>query len=157
MTTAVFSPWSWLPCLDGDERALGIMRRHYSWREYRDGRPHRLFVGPGEKMVLLTQNCKALFIWRKFIDASGQLGINCAAFRNEGDEQCHNGTHEHCSSNLIRRACELAWQRWPGERLYTYVNGKKVMSANPGYCFKRAGWNKCGETKGGLVILEVVP
>lgn len=49
----------------------------------------------------------------------------------------------------------LAWQKWPGERLYTYVNGGKVRSSNPGYCFLVAGWRKCGVTKDkGLIILE---
>jgi hypothetical protein len=49
-----------------------------------------------------------------------------------------------------------AWNRWPDQRLYTYVNPVKV-SANPGYCFKQAGWRFCGKTKGGLHILEVMP
>jgi len=44
--------------------------------------------------------------------------------------------------------------KWPGERLYTYVNSHKIRSTNPGYCFLRAGWRKCGMTKGGLIILE---
>ena len=140
--------WTWLPALDGDSRALGLMKRHYSWREYKDGRPHRLFVGPGEKMVLLNRECNALFVWRKFKDASGQQGVNCAVFRNEGPDT---------SSELIREACELAWARWPNERLYTYVNPKAIHSPNPGYCFKRAGWAQTGLTKGGLVILALAP
>lgn len=159
MTTEApaFTEWDWLPCLDGDDRARGIYSRHYSHRDYADGRNPRLFVGPGEKMVLLTQNCQALFVWRKFIDDSGQQGVNCAVFRNEGGRGCANGSHRHNSSNLIIHAVEIAWQHWPGERLYTYVNAAKILSANPGYCFKRAGWRKCGETKGGLVILEILP
>jgi hypothetical protein len=156
MTAWQLGAWSWLSVKDGDDRALGIYRRHYSHRAYKDGRKPRLFVGPGEKMVLLTQNCKALFVWRRFIDASGQTGVNCAVFRHEGSAGCKNSSHPHCSSNLISRAMELAWQRWPRERLYTYVNAKKIRSANPGYCFKRAGWKTCGETKGGLVILEAL-
>jgi hypothetical protein len=49
----------------------------------------------------------------------------------------------------------IAWQRWPGERLYTYVNPRKVKSENPGYCFKVAGWTTCGTTKWRkLTILE---
>lgn len=155
--TAVIDEWDWLACADGDDRARGIFNRHYSRRHYKDGRKPRLFVGPGEKMVLLTQNCQALFVWRKFISDDGQQGVNCAVFRNEHEGHCVNSSHKHCSSNLIRRACEMAWQRWPSERLYTYVDGSKVLSANPGYCFKRAGWRKCGESKKGLVILEALP
>lgn len=98
-------------------------------------------------MVLLTVENDALFVWRKFIDSGGQQGVNCAIFRNEGN---------FTSSSLITEAVELAWRRWPGERLYTYVNPKKIKSSNPGYCFQVAGWKKFGVTKGGLLILELV-
>jgi len=40
--------------------------------------PPKLFVGPGEKLVLRTWECDAIWVWRKFIDDSGQEGINCA-------------------------------------------------------------------------------
>jgi hypothetical protein len=138
----------WFGAKDGDRRALALYRRHYSARRYRDGRKPTLFVGPGEKMVLLTQTCDALFVWRKFISMDEQDGINCAVFRNESSA---------LSSDLIREAVDLAWRRWPGERLYTYVDPAKVKSTNPGYCFQAAGWRKCGVSKGGLVILELLP
>jgi hypothetical protein len=138
----------WLEVKDGDRRALALYRRHYSARRYRDGRKPALFVGPGEKMVLLTVACDALFVWRKFISMDDQDGVNCAVFRNESDA---------LSSDLIREAVGLAWARWPGERLYTYVNPDKVKSTNPGYCFQMAGWRKCGLTRGGLVVLELLP
>jgi len=136
---------AWLAVPDGDARARALYLRHYSARHYRDGRRRTLFAGPGEKMVLITQECDALFVWRKFIPADGQQGVNCAVFRNEGPR---------LSSELILEAEQLAWQRWPGERLYTYVAPSKVRSTNPGYCFIKAGWQRCGYTKGGLVILE---
>lgn len=142
----------WLPAKDGDPRVFGLAKRHYSFHPYRDGRREnqfyrnrRLVVGPGEKMVLLTVMCDALFIWRRFIDRSGQQGVNCAMFRNESAVT---------SSLLIREACQHAWGRWPGERLYTYVNPATIRSSNPGYCFKMAGWRTAGRTKGGLIILE---
>jgi len=139
----------WIPVKDGDDRARGIYLRHYSARKYRDGRLRRLFVGPGEKIVLLTIECDALFIWRKFISDDNQEGVNCAVFRNEGTK---------LSSDLILEAEELAWNRWPGERLYTYINDGKVKSSNPGYCFKCAGWQVFGRNKSGkLTILEKLP
>ncbi|MGP2435463.1 hypothetical protein ACTUQ0_14750, partial [Listeria monocytogenes] len=62
------------------------------------------------------------------------------------------------SSLLIQSAMQMAWQRWPGQRLYTYVNPRKVASANPGYCFKQAGWRLCGITKSRkLLVLEFCP
>jgi hypothetical protein len=138
----------WLGVKDGDARARALYLRHYSARRYRDGRSRTLFVGPGEKMVLLTLHRDALFVWRKFISMDGQEGVSCAVFRNESPVQ---------SSVLIREAMALAWARWPGKRLYTYVNPRKVQSSNPGYCFKCAGWRKCGTTKKGLIILECLP
>jgi hypothetical protein len=139
----------WLSVKDGDDRARALYLRHYSARHYKDGRKRSLFVGPGEKMVLMTANCDALFIWRKFIDDSVpiQSGVNCAIFRNESQRQ---------SSDLIHLACDIAWQRWPGERLYTYVNARRIRSSNPGYCFLKAGWRRCGQTKGRLVVLEIL-
>ena len=136
----------WHEYHDGNKIGLELYERHYSAYHYADGRERKLFCGPGEKTVLMTQKQDALFVWRKFIDDSGQKGINCAIFRNEGKIR---------SSDLIREAMAIAWERWPGERLYTYVNPEKIESPNPGYCFKMAGWKECGRTKGGLVILDV--
>lgn len=140
----------WYAIRDGDPRLRAALDRHYSARRYQDERRPRLSVGPGEKMVLMTSDSRAVFVWRKFISDNGQDGVNCAVFRNEAPEL-------YLSSDLIREADELAWRRWPGERLYTYVNPRKVASANPGYCFLMAGWHKCGATKRGLIILEVFP
>lgn len=139
----------WLQVRDGDAACLLLFGRHYSKYHYKDGRKPKRFVGPGERIVLVTQCGKAMFVWRKFIDASGQQGINCSVFRNESN---------HLSSHLINEAVKIAWQRWPGERLYTYVNAAKIISVNPGYCFKVAGWKVCGQTKARkLLILERCP
>lgn len=135
----------WWLTKDGDRACLALYERHYSAYRYADGRQRRLFVGPGEKVVLRTHGGDAFFIWRKFIDASGQQGINCAAFRNEGT---------HRSSELIRQADAVADCLWPGSRHYTYVDSTRVASRNPGYCFLAAGWQRCGFTKGGLIVLE---
>ena len=144
---------TWRLACDGDAAGRQLYARHYSARQYRDNRERKLFVGPGEKLVLVTHDYRALFVWRRFVDDSGQQGINCAAFRNEGGQ---------LSSALIRSADAIAWQKWPGERLYTYVDPGAIRSTNPGYCFLAAGWRRCGWTKGGhgrrrLRILEILP
>lgn len=145
----------WLPIKDGDPRAFALMSRHYSFQPYQDGRRQNptyrnrhLFVGPGRKIVLLGCDELALFVWRKFIDKSGQQGVNCAVFHNESG---------HRASDLIREAEEIAWSIWPSERLYTYVNAKRIRSAVPGYCFRRAKWHHCGNTAKGLLIFEKLP
>lgn len=139
---------TWVEIRDGDPSGLVLFKRHYSHRPYKDGRKPKLFVGPGEKMVLITPCARSLFVWRKFISGDGQHGVNCAVFRNEG---------AGLSSLLIMAAMGLAWSRWPGERLFTYVNPRRVNSANPGFCFICAGWRRCGITKWNrLLILEAV-
>ena len=135
----------WWLTKDGDVACMELFRRHYSQRDYADGRTVKLFVGPGEKVVLRTDQADAMWVWRKFIDDSGQTGINCAVFRNESSIR---------SSDLVRQADEIADCLWPDSRHYTYVDAKKIRSKNPGYCFLAAGWRRCGMTKSGLVVLE---
>ena len=98
-------------------------------------------------MVLITARADALFVWRRSNkpDMAGKSGVCCSVFRNEGHYQ---------SSALIAEAVELAQKRWPGQRLFTYVNAGRIRSTNPGCCFRKAGWQRCGLTKGGLIILE---
>lgn len=137
---------TWVPILDGDDEARSLFDRHYSRYRYADGRQPRLFVGPGQKLVLTTPCRRALFVWRKFISGDGQQGVNCSIFRNEG---------AGLSSELIRDADDIADARWPGQRHYTYVNPRAVQSRNPGFCFIQAGWRRCGITKWNkLLILE---
>jgi len=86
-----------------------------------------------------------MWVWRKFVDDSGQRGVNNAIFRNES---------AHRSSELIRQADAIADALWPGERHYSYVDAAAVRSSNPGWCFQCAGWRRCGITKSGLLIFE---
>jgi hypothetical protein len=136
----------WKEIKDGDKRALRLYERHYSCRHYADGRVRRQFVGPGERIVLLSPRADALFVWRKQrYRKDGQHGVECSVFRNEGVIR---------SSHLIREAQVLAWRRWAGERLFTFVDPKAVQSTNPGYCFIKAGWRHAGISKRGLVVLS---
>ena len=155
MLAALTTDGAWLRVKDGDPRAVAIYRRHYSVDLRYD---HSKGIGgPGSRMVLLTPGCDALFVWRLRPRGlalntngydDGQRGVMCSVFRNEG---------LRLSSELIREASERAWVKWPRERLFTYVDAEKIASANPGYCFKQAGWQHCGRTKGGLDILELTP
>lgn len=156
----------WYPVKDGDPRVANMYTRHYSYREYRDNRRavarHMGFAGIGERIVLLTQDETAAFVWRKFsgnpemIEKYGwQTGVGCVFFRNEGSVR---------SSDLIREAVEIAWRRWPSERLFTFVEDSKVATsgqhgrAKTGWCYRKAGWSVCGRNKDGrLTILEILP
>ena len=53
------------------------------------------------------------------------------------------------SSDLIRNATEETYRQWiirygelPPERLRTEIGVREVKSANPGYCYMCAGWEK---------------
>lgn len=142
----------WWLTKDGDLDCLELYERHYSAHRYADGRERQLFVGPGEKVVLRTAAGDACFVWRRFVDdcidrrtGERQSGVNCAVFRNES---------AHRSSDLIRQADAIADCLWADRRHYTYVDSAKVASANPGFCFMKAGWTKCGKTKSGLMVME---
>jgi hypothetical protein len=138
----------WIPVKDGNETALEIFLRHYSASQQRK---IRQFIGPGDKMPLLTPDAQALFVWRKFINDGGQLGVNCAVFRNESMEQ---------ASTMILNAEHFARERWPGERFYTYVDPLKVRPTMVrglpcwGFCFYKAGWKYHGLAQNGKHILE---
>lgn len=145
----------WLPIRDADPRARALYRAHYSCHHYRDGRRPAKFIGVGSYQALLTLDCLALWVAKVWRDPSGETGVYNAIFRNESPVR---------SSDLIREACELGWQRWPGERFYTYVNPAKIKSPHPGYCYLMAGWRYCRDaagrprrTPGGLLVLEMLP
>lgn len=166
----------WVPVRDADPRVVALYRRHYSAnlrKNHRSG-----IAGPSERVILLTTDAKALFVWRiirppmermsQFVRpdprrarkglalgeqtlgySHAETGIMCTVFRNEGPI---------LSSLLIREAVDLAWDRWPGQRLFTYVWDERVKSINPGCCFKKAGWRRCGRNADGrLTILELTP
>jgi hypothetical protein len=143
----LFAAGPWVEVRDGNPTAQALYDRHYSRNRKAVGNAR--IVGPGWRIVLLTPCARALFVWRKFISKDAQDGVNCAIFRNEG---------AGLSSELIRSAMVIAWARWPGQRLYTYVNPRRVRSANPGCCFKAAGWRQCGITKTRkLLVFEAHP
>ena len=120
----------WLSVRDGDPRVAKLYMRHYSYRPYKDNRRRVRrqmgFAGIGEKIVLLTASEDAAFVWRKFSSSSEmiekygwQTGVGCTFFRNEGPIR---------SSDLIAEAMSIAWRRWPGERLFTFVEDAKVAT-----------------------------
>jgi len=145
---------NWNQVRDGDTLALQIFARHYTFRRYKDkrrddpkNRMRNRIVGPGEYIMLIGNGIEALFVWKKFRDLSGQRGVCCSVFRNESHV---------VSSDLILEAEEYAMQKWPGERMYTMVNAKRIRSSNPGCCFLKAGWHRCGTTRNGLIVLEKI-
>lgn len=148
----------WIRIRDGDPRLMGMHRRHYSRRDPTRPRLTRQMIGPGESLALLTTDSRACFVWRfSRYRRDSQEGVECTIFRNEGPE---------LSSRLIVAAVARAWERWPGARLFTFVEPSKIRRISerhrrarpPGYCFLQAGWTLLeGETTRGLVVLERLP
>jgi hypothetical protein len=140
----------WIPIKDGNPTAMSIFKRHYTARQRRKVEQ---FIGPREKEALITPGARALFAWRKFISDAGERGVNCAVFRNEHSELAR-------SSELISAACEIAWNRWPGERLYTYIDPAKTQTIKHhsqrivGFCFRKAGWKPLVHKDGNPVITK---
>lgn len=141
---------------DGNPTARDLFTRHCSNQHRRRGKAQpALIVGPGYKLVLVTADGGAVCAWRaeKF-RADGQEGVECAIYRREQGE---------LASKMLRAAMELAWARWPGTRLFTFVDPREVQptwrAGRPtwGHCFYQAGWRFAGISQKRLQILECLP
>ncbi len=116
-----------------DRAATSLVDRHYSRPERSRGCGH--VGGPGHVLVLVTPCERAVWLttWTDYPD-DGLHAWRCTVFRNEGAGR---------SSDLIRTAMALTAELWgdsPADGWVTWVNTSKVASANPGFCFKKAGW-----------------
>lgn len=143
----------WCLTRDGDPQALDLFRRHYTCKhpERKLGRGNaNRFAGQGETIVLIESHGRALCVWnRQAHRLDKQIGVCCSVFRNESPV---------LSSQLIREAVAVAADRWPGRRLFTFVDAAAVRSSNLGACFRAAGWQPCGRSAArSLLILEHIP
>ena len=146
-----WAPWHRITKFD--VVAARLADRHYSRRTPGSGQ----FVPPGETLVLATDVRDAVFAWwRPHPDAgiepmNGLDGWTCTIFRNES---------EALSSALIL-AAEAALVGFKGQcgpdGLITYVWDSRVRSANPGFCFKLAGWSTAGRSADGRKTLLQKP
>lgn len=113
-----------------DPEMAALADRHYSRRNV----GARQFCYSGRKLVLRNTEGTILFAWMwpdedKRMDK--QTGYNCSIFRNES---------ARLSSDIILEAEDHAIKKWGRNRFYTYIDPSKIASRNPGYCFKRAGY-----------------
>ena len=144
MMSLLNEPVYWIISHDMNPIAQKLADRHYSRKTPGSTKG---FIGPGEKLVLLSPDGKALFAWlRSDPELRGDHidGVNCTIFRNES---------RVLSSKLILEAEKFARKRWPDLKLFTYVSKEKVKSKNPGWCFMKAGWKLVGENKTGKLRL----
>jgi len=126
-----------------DPEMAALADKHYSRRTV----GARQFCYAGRKLVLRNSEGTVLFVWMwpfEEMRMDGQKGYNCSIFRNESPRR---------SSEIILEAEEMAFEKWGPNRVFTYVDGRKIKSANPGHCFKMAGWKHEGFSKSGLTLL----
>lgn len=139
----------WVVSHKADKDGVRLLRNHYSRRN--PDSPQ--FMPPGETLVLVTECRQAVFGWWRpdprggMKMMSGYDGWVCSVFHNESSIMSSElilaaeaVLHERSASGLTRGPCGP-------DGLLTYVERRKVQSPNPGYCFKRAGWEKVGTCK----------
>lgn len=134
-----------------DPVAKRLADRHYN-RQKPDS-PQ--FVPPGRCLVLRTDAADALWVtswpfaeWVRHAWAGAWVN---SCFRNESP---------HLSSELIREAVAATRSVWepPALGMVTFVDASKVRrKRDPGRCYVRAGFERVGFTKGGLVALQLFP
>ena len=115
-----------------DPAAAGLADRHYSRRH-----SSNQVGGVGRVLVLVTPCERGLWVTKWPLAGQPWDGLDayrCSYFRNEG---------AGLASELIIAAMELTIERWgepPSDGWVTWIDRTKISSANPGYCFKQAGW-----------------
>ncbi len=140
----------WKPSHRADPPAVALADRHYSRK--RPGTPQ--FVSPGRCLVFLTESKDALWVssWPEYVKHDWPGSWMCSIFRNEGDV---------LSSRLIREAVAATRWNWPDVPalgMVTFVDRAKTKpKRDPGYCFQCAGFSVVGKTRGGLVVLQLLP
>lgn len=141
----------WIRSHRADPEVVPLADRHYNRQKI--GSPQ--FAPPGRCLVLKTAGIDAFWItsypYAQYVRHAWAGAWVCSAFRNEG---------ETLSSELIREAlaCTLAEWAAPALGMVTFVDTTKTKpKRDPGFCYLRAGFKRVGETKGGLVVLQILP
>lgn len=132
-----------LPLIEGlvkttpfDAEMAALADRHYSRRTVGS----RQFLYSGRKLVLRNAEGTVLFGWMypdPTLRMDGQIGYNCAIFRNESDRK---------SSEIILEAETAAIAKWGPNRMYTYIDPTKTRTIKHhgercvGFCYRKAGW-----------------
>jgi len=146
---------TWYHVTFQDRKARELADRHYP----RQRRGARQFMPPGQRMVLLTGDARA--VWGVVHNVfRGVWRWRCTLFRNEG---------AGLSSELIVAATAETYRWWetkyggrPAAPLRTEVDPKAVRrKRDPGRCFLRAGWRLIGPSpshrRRGMLVFEAPP
>jgi hypothetical protein len=139
-----------LAVVDGTGKHAGA-GPHYSRRTPGS----KTFTGVGREIVLVTNDENAVWacVYQRTPSARGtggsrgRSGVADAKPRYIFRNMLFRNLGAGLSSELIREALthtHAEWVSrygvWPAERLRTEIEIGRVMSKNPGYCYKVAGW-----------------
>ena len=135
-----------------DPRALPLADRHYNRQKI--GSPQ--FVPPGSCLVLLTEDEGALWVTSypkaEYVRHAWAGALVNSLFRRESGP---------LASDLIRAACAATRARWPDLPplgMVSFIDpGKTRRKRDPGRCYIKAGFRRVGYTKGGLVVVQLLP
>ena len=135
-----------------DRVAAALADRHYNRQKVGT----RQFVPPGRCVVLLASNNNALWVsswpYAEYTKHQWAGAWVCSCFRNESAV---------LSSELITQAVaatRVVWGTPPPLGMVTFVDTTKVRKKRDwGRCYLCAGWSHVGYTKGGLVVLQLLP
>lgn len=134
-----------------DALVVPLADRHYNRQKI--GSPQ--FVPPGRCLVLRLPSAFWVTSWpfAEYVRHAWAGAWVCSAFRNED--------RSHLSSELILEAVAATRWKWPAIPplgMITFVDRDKVKhKRDPGRCYLKAGFKVAGETKGGLVALQLLP
>lgn len=149
----------WEMSYKADPRAREIADRHYN--RQKPGTPQ--FVPPGRALVLYTETETGRAFWvtsypfAQYVRHAWAGAWICSAFRNEG---------AGVASEMIRDAVAATRAYFgdpPDLGLVTFIDRRKVRptmvhgAKTWGYTYKLAGFREVGETKGGLLALQLLP
>lgn len=143
-----------------DKFARDIADRHYN----RQSVGADNFVPPGRCLVMKAETVTGIAFWvtswpfAEYVKHEWRGAWICSAFRNEGAGK---------ASEMIREAVAATRAHYgepPELGMITFVDRGKVrpyISAGGkeifGQSFRQAGFRECGETKGGLLALQMKP
>ncbi len=135
----------------GSPSAAAMADRHYNRQSIGSAQ----FVPPGRCVVLLSRCGKAVWVtswpYAEFTKHEWAGAWVNSLFRNEG---------AGLSSTLIRAAIAATRAIWepPDLGIVTFVDPTKVRKKrDPGRCYIRAGFKRCGHTKSGLLAFKMLP
>lgn len=143
----------WTASWRADPEARVIADRHYN----RQSVGAKQFVPPGRCLVLRANQGVALWItswpFAEYVQHAWAGAWVCSAFRRESGPMI--------ASEMILQAI-AATRDYFGEPpklgMITFVDASKVRrKRDPGRCYTKAGFQRAGMTKGGLVALRMSP